>query len=81
MNVDRDSCRGYSILSNFKRHDTGACIDVTLLIKDKISDTVVDVLSMVLLHTLHGVSVVADETVGTSINELMCLHHLLYCRL
>ncbi len=61
--LSRDCCVGYSELD-----ETGAAVDVTALVKDEVAYAIVNGLAVVLLHTLHGVGVVANKGIGTCID-------------
>ena len=55
---------------DFQADHAGAGVDGTLLVEDEITDAVVDAVAVVILDGLQGVGVVADEHVGTGINQL-----------
>lgn len=52
-------------------------IDRLLLVEDEITDAVIDAVAVVILDGLQGVGVMADEHVGTGINQLTGFHALL----
>ena len=52
-------------------------VDGILLVEDEVADAVVDSVAVVILDGLQGMGVVADEHIGTGINQLAGLLALL----
>ena len=62
---------------DFQADHAGAGIDGTLLVEDEVADAVVDAVAVVVLDGLQGMGVMADEHVGSGINQLAGLLALL----
>ena len=77
----RDGCGSYRIFGDFQGHSAGSRIDGPWLVEDKISNAIIDELAVIILDGLHGVSVMADEAIGPSIDELVRFHNLLSSRI
>ena len=57
--------------------DGGLAVDGVLGVEDEVANAVVDFVATVLLDGLQGVGVVADEDVGSGVDERVGLHPLL----
>ena len=55
---------------DFQADHAGAGVDGALLVEDEVADAVVDAVAVVVLDGLEGMGVMADEDVGTGINQL-----------
>ena len=55
---------------DFQADHAGAGVDGTLLVEDEVADAVIDAVAVVVLDGLEGMGVMADEDVGTGINQL-----------
>ncbi len=62
---------------DFQADHAGAGVDGALLVEDEVADAVVDAVAVVILDGLQGVGVMADEDVGSGINQLAGLLALL----
>ena len=62
---------------DFQADHAGAGVDGTLLVEDEVADAVVDAVAVVVLDGLEGMGVMADEDVGSGINQLAGLFALL----
>ena len=56
-------------------------VDRFLLVEDEVADAVIDGFPFVLFDGLHGMGVMANQGIGTGVNQLMGLPALLGCRL
>lgn len=61
----------YLILADFHLYHAGLGINGILLVKDEITNTIVDIVPLVMLDGLEGVGVMADEGIGTGLHESM----------
>ena len=55
---------------DFQADHAGAGVDGILLVEDEVADAVVDSVAVVILDGLQGMGVMADEHIGTGINQL-----------
>ena len=62
---------------DFQADHAGPGVDGALLVEDEVADAVVDAVAVVILDGLQGVGVMADEHVGSGINQLAGLLALL----
>ena len=58
-----------AVLRDFQLRDAGAAIDVPILVKNEVPETVIDVFSMILLDGLQSVRMVTNQRIGTGIDE------------
>ena len=68
---DGDGDGLYLIFGDFHLYHAGFGVDGVLLVKDKITNTVVDIASFVMLDGLEGVGVMTDKGIGTCLHESM----------
>lgn len=62
---------------DFQADHAGAGVDGLLLVEDEVADAVINAVTVVILDGLQGMGVVADEHVGSGINQLAGLLALL----
>ena len=71
--LDRDAFRLHRFRGNSQLHHTGFTVQWLVLVEDEVAYAVVDRFTLIGLYGLQRVGMVADECVGTRVNEPVSL--------